>query len=60
MVFTNDDGLCPVCRKPGHHFVPPSMGRFGYYTCQDGRPARRVPDRNGARAPKSAPAPSKG
>lgn len=32
--MTYANGLCLVCDKIGRHFVPPSMGKFGYYSCQ--------------------------
>lgn len=32
--MTYTDGICMICGVPGRHFVPPSMGKFGYYSCQ--------------------------
>ena len=26
--------LCPQCGKPGPHFVPPSLGDAGFFSCQ--------------------------
>lgn len=27
-------GVCLACGEQGPHFVPPSMGDIGFYTCQ--------------------------
>lgn len=32
--MSNLDGKCLICGKPGRHIVAPTMGKFGYYTCQ--------------------------
>lgn len=34
------DDTCLSCVQPGNHFVSPSMGKFGYYTCE-GAPLSR-------------------
>jgi hypothetical protein len=26
-------GVCPNCKEPGAHFVPPSFGDPGFYIC---------------------------
>lgn len=33
--MTYANGICLVCDKAGRHFVPPTMGKFGYYSCQN-------------------------
>lgn len=37
------DGICLVCGEPGHHFVSPSMGKFGYYQCMDQLTDQKLP-----------------
>jgi len=32
--------LCPNCGKPGPHFVPPSLGEVGFFTCEKEREKR--------------------
>lgn len=27
-------GFCPKCGEQGAHFVPPSLGEEGFYTCE--------------------------
>lgn len=31
-------GVCPNCAEKGPHFIPPSFGESGFYTC-DARPS---------------------
>lgn len=56
MAWTNDDGICLVCDDLGRHFVPPSMGKFGYYTCQNGAPAMARLSRSAANPVATVPA----
>lgn len=33
--MTVTDGNCLRCGKAGKHFRPPTMGKLGYYTCDN-------------------------